>query len=300
MSLKIQKGDFIAILGPSGAGKSTLLKMISGQESPSQSHKFQTNSTRTILLEQSPILLSHLKVKDNILLGKSLCPDLAPIYDELISSFNLGQQLSRFPSTLSAGEQQRVAVVRALLARPQLLLLDEPFSNLDESLKLELLEKVKQFLAKHEIAALLVTHDHQEAFLFSDNSILLIDGKIHQRASGAQIYEEPNTLQAARFIGYGNQIIAEDLKYFSHSLGEVPETATILFRATDLEFLYDSSLPTWTAVPHSTWFRKNECWTKYQIDQLVIWVAHQTDSHRDKAQFRMTKAQIFPKQENQI
>mgnify|MGYP001063178973 FL=1 len=191
VSLKIMAGEFISILGPSGSGKSTLLRIISGLEKQT-SGKVKLNNNivsddnyhsppekRNLgLVVQDKSLFPHLNVLRNVTFGIRGKKDRDNIGKDLLKLFKVDQHEKKFPNELSGGEQQRVALARSLAPKPNILLLDEPFSALDDDLKEELYLETKKIIQDKKMTVLMVTHDKNEADIFSDKIIFLENGRI--------------------------------------------------------------------------------------------------------------------------
>ncbi|MDY4948331.1 MAG: ABC transporter ATP-binding protein [Clostridium cadaveris] len=210
----VENGEFISILGPSGCGKSTLLFMISGLIEESGGEIFFDNlNVKDIPTEERGIgmvfqnysLYPHMTVKENILfplkVKKMKKKDKEEALKPIVSLLKLENLLNRKPNQLSGGQQQRVAIGRALIKKPSILLMDEPFSNLDEKLRVEMREEIKAIQRKVGITTLFVTHDQEEAMSISDKILLMKDGQVMQYCNGEELYRKPESIFAASFIG---------------------------------------------------------------------------------------------------
>lgn len=219
LSFVIGKGEIACLLGPSGCGKSTLLRAIAGFEtlqegSISLAGKVLSDTKTIISPEKRKIgmvfqdyaLFPHMTVAQNIAYGlsKEQKPDTEDHIKRLLSLVDLLDFETRFPHELSGGQQQRVALARALAPEPELILLDEPFSNLDADLRSRLGVEVRDILKSLNISAILVTHDQSEAFAMSDHIGLINSGKIVQWGSPYDLYHEPSSRFVAQFIGRGS------------------------------------------------------------------------------------------------
>lgn len=222
ISFSIARGEFKALLGPSGCGKTTTLKLIAGFEEyqkgslylngkPARSPEFLPPEKRNIgLVFQDLALFPHLNVKDNIAFGlKGKRIDKKRRVDELLHLIGMADLAGKMPYMLSGGQQQRVAVARALAPRPSLLLMDEPFSSLDNQLRIQLRNELREILKAEGVATLLVTHDCQEAFSFADRIILMREGSIIQEGTPVQLYHKPSTPWAAEFLGNANFVTSK-------------------------------------------------------------------------------------------
>lgn len=219
LSLNIFSGDVCCLLGPSGCGKTTVLRAIAGFHHLSQGeilldNKIISSSKHTLPPEKRHIgmvfqdyaLFPHLTVSENITYGlKGMAStERNLIRDEMLSLVKLADLGSRYPHELSGGQQQRVALARALAPKPNILLMDEPFSSLDVELRRSLAVEVRDILKSQNITAILVTHDQEEAFAFADKIAVLNKGNIQQWAAPYDLYHEPATRFVANFIGQGS------------------------------------------------------------------------------------------------
>ncbi|MDO8789122.1 MAG: ABC transporter ATP-binding protein, partial [Sulfuritalea sp.] len=195
LSFDLAQGEIACLLGSSGCGKTTMLRLIAGFEMPSAgsirlngvtiaSEKTQVpaEARRIGMVFQDYALFPHLSIADNIGfgLGKESAPARRRRIDEMLELIGLAQHGERYPHELSGGQQQRVALARALAPQPHLLLLDEPFSNLDVELRERLSLEVRDILKRAGMAAILVTHDQNEAFAVSDMVGIMREGRIEQ------------------------------------------------------------------------------------------------------------------------
>ncbi|WP_163832930.1 ABC transporter ATP-binding protein [Spartinivicinus ruber] len=219
ISFHINPGDICSLLGPSGCGKTTTLRAIAGFEPISQGlvkltdnilsspqHSVPPEKREIGMVFQDYALFPHLTVAKNIAFGIPKQTNKAAITDKLLNLVNLTGYGERFPHELSGGQQQRVALARALAPAPKLLLMDEPFSNLDIDLRRRLSEEVREILKSQGISAILVTHDQEEAFSFSDKVGVMKEGKLLQWDTPYNLYHEPRTHFVANFIGQGHFI----------------------------------------------------------------------------------------------
>ena len=217
ISLMIAEGECHAVLGPSGSGKSTLLNAILGILPPQQglirlngSDITHTPIERRGLgyVPQQIGLFPHLTVRDNLSYSaraRGLPADqFRPLMNQLVEATGIGALLERSIITLSGGEKQRVALVRALTSQPRLVLLDEPFTSLNQSLRRELWWLMRELQQQQRLTVLLVTHDLTEAYFLADRISLLMDGRIQQAGDKTTVYRQPATRDAARFLGVNN------------------------------------------------------------------------------------------------
>lgn len=217
INLRVGDGEFLCILGPSGCGKSTTLRMIGGFEEPTSGDvlidgqsvvDMPPNRRPTAMVFQKYTLWPHMRVYDNIAFGLRLRRMPKAQIDrevndslELVGLNNYGK---RYPAQLSGGEQQRVALARALVLKPKILLLDEPFSNLDALLRVRLREELHAIQRRINITAIFVTHDQEEALSLADRIAVMNAGRLEQLDKPSRIYAHPRTLFVADFIGAMN------------------------------------------------------------------------------------------------
>ncbi len=217
VSLEINKGELLCLLGPSGSGKSTLLSLISGLESPDDGTISLNNHDITSLppekrgigfVFQDYSLFSSMNVEKNIEYGmKNKTKDeKRNTTKKLLSISGLSGYEKRKVETLSGGEAQRVALIRAIASEPDILFLDEPLSNLDLPLRKNLRSKIRELHDALGLTMLYVTHDRDEAFAISDRIIIMKDGLVDTSGTPEEIYTEPKTLFSAFFTGDGTAL----------------------------------------------------------------------------------------------
>jgi putative spermidine/putrescine transport system ATP-binding protein len=217
INLSVGDGEFVCILGPSGCGKSTTLRMIGGFEEATAGDvqidgtsvvDLPPNRRPTAMVFQKYTLWPHMRVYDNIAFGLRLRHTPGPEIDREVHSslelVGLAGYAKRYPAQLSGGEQQRVALARALVLQPKILLLDEPFSNLDALLRVRLREELHAIQRRVKITAIFVTHDQEEALSLADRIAVMNAGHLEQLDEPSQIYAYPRTLFVADFIGVMN------------------------------------------------------------------------------------------------
>ena len=215
--LSLAEGACHAVLGPSGSGKSTLLNAILGtlpvtagriRLAGEEITRWPVERRRLGYVPQGLGLFPHLSVRDNLSYSARArrlpCEDFAPLLERLVEITAIGPLLERRVNTLSGGERQRVALVRALAANPRLVLLDEPFTALNETLRRELWWLVKDLQRERGLSALLITHDLTEAYFLADHITVLIDGRQEQSGDKETFYRHPAHLAVARFLGIRN------------------------------------------------------------------------------------------------
>jgi len=214
LNLQINKGEFVALLGPSGCGKTTTLMMLAGLLKPTSGEIYfgerlvnhvEPKDRNIGMVFQSYALYPHLSVRDNIAfpLRERKMPK-AQAYErakEISSIVQIDHLLDRKPSQLSGGQQQRVAMARALAKNPEILLLDEPMSNLDARLKLDVRDEIRKLQKTLGVTTIIVTHDQEEALAISDRVAILNGGKIQQYAPPNELFSQPVNLFVASFLG---------------------------------------------------------------------------------------------------
>ena len=236
VSLELRAGSMLALLGPSGCGKTTALRLISGFEQPdagtvevngrrvaSPTSMVPPERRRVGLVFQDLALFPHLDVRANVAYGIRRDPDQRVRTEELLELVGLGGDADRMPHELSGGMQQRVALARAMAPRPDVLLLDEPFSSLDQAMRTQLRAEVRQILREARQSAIFVTHDQGEALTVADTVAVMTRGEVLQIAAPELIYAEPATPYVASFVGVAN-LVACDVSagLATTRLGRVP------------------------------------------------------------------------------
>lgn len=219
LNLTVRTGELLSLLGPSGVGKTTLLKTIAGLTPPlsgvisidgkNVAH-VSADQRDTVLLFQKPLLFPFLTVVENIGFGlkmqKLAQKRITEKVEEVMALTEISEIGAKKPHQLSGGQQQRVALARALVLEPSILLLDEPFSNLDADLRQKMQSLIKHLQKKTTSTMLFVTHDQSEAFIISDRIALLIDGQIRQVDTPEKLYKSPASPAVANFFGNPNVI----------------------------------------------------------------------------------------------
>ncbi len=219
VSFSIGSGETACLLGASGSGKSTLLRIVAGLELPEAGRVLWDGADLAStpphardfgLVFQDYALFPHLTVFENVAFGLRMRNQpkdaIASRVTEVLEIVNLTGFASRRVTDLSGGEQQRVALARALAPRPRLLMFDEPLGALDRSLKEDLLHELRAILHRTKIPAIYVTHDQEEAFAIADRILLLHEGKILRDGTPAEVWNDPQSAWAARFLGVGNVV----------------------------------------------------------------------------------------------
>jgi multiple sugar transport system ATP-binding protein len=214
LSLDIRDGEFLVLLGPSGCGKTTTLRAIAGLETLDRGRILIGARDVTMLppgrrgiamVFQSYAVFPHMRVYDNIVFGLRMRrvgeADQRRRAQEAADLLQIGQLLDRYPAQLSGGQRQRVAVARAIVMRPDVLLMDEPLSNLDALLRLHMRAELKRLHREIRATTVYVTHDQVEALSLGDRIAVMKDGEIVQCASPAEIYDRPSSRFVGGFIG---------------------------------------------------------------------------------------------------
>ena len=217
VSLEIAEGEFLTILGESGSGKTTLLRIIAGFESATSGELWMGGERldgrppyrrRVNTVFQHYALFPHLTVEENVAYGLRVAKrpeaEITQRVAEALDKVRMAAHAKKKPSKISGGQQQRIALARALVNRPQLLLLDEPLSALDANLRRQMQVELKSLQREVGIAFVFVTHDQEEAMVMSDRIALLRSGELEQVATPREIYSRPATAYVAQFIGHTN------------------------------------------------------------------------------------------------
>jgi iron(III) transport system ATP-binding protein len=231
VSMEVKRGEIVALLGPSGSGKTTLLRSIAGLELPTQgmisiSNQVVYDAAQKIEISvekrslgfvfQSYALWPHRTVFENVAYGlklrKTPKDEIGERVQEVLNNLGLGDLGGRHPHQLSGGQQQRVALARSLVYKPQVILLDEPLSNLDAKLREEARIWLRQLIIDLNLSAVCVTHDQAEAMAMADKVVLLQDGIIEQAGTPQEMYGAPESLFVAEFMGNNNRLSGQVTK----------------------------------------------------------------------------------------
>lgn len=225
LSLQVEDGEFFTLLGPSGCGKTTLLRMIAGFNTI-EGGDFYFNDKRINNLPpykrnvgmvfQNYAVFPHMTTKENVAFGLKEHhvkePELSKRIDDILKMVQISDLKDRMPGNMSGGQQQRIALARAIVIQPDVLLMDEPLSNLDAKLRVEMRSAIKHIQQKAGITTVYVTHDQEEAMAISDRIAVMNKGVIQQIGTPVEVYKQPNNLFVATFMGQTNVI---DAKYDS-------------------------------------------------------------------------------------
>ncbi|QFT87879.1 Sulfate/thiosulfate import ATP-binding protein CysA [Bacillus sp. THAF10] len=220
----VEKGEIISIVGPSGTGKSTLLKCLAGLEDITEGGliiegkdvtKVPANKRPVVMMFQQSLLFPHLTVLENVMYGLKFQMKSKQERQKKAQAFlekvNMAPFANAMPHELSGGQQQRVALVRALLTQPSLLLLDEPFSSLDNELRQETRDWVKWLLKEQNSTAIFVTHDIEEAMILGDRVAVFGENKLQQIGAPMDVYHQPNSRFVAKF--YCDGLMLDDTSF---------------------------------------------------------------------------------------
>lgn len=251
--LELGEGRVLAVLGPSGCGKSTLLRAIAGLEPAAGSIRWYDQDVSTTpthrrgfaLMFQDGQLFPQLTVARNVAyplrLRRTPRAATSARVTELLDLVGLSGFADRLPATLSGGERQRVALARALAAAPRLLLLDEPLSSLDAGLRQRLAQDLRQILVDSATTAVMVTHDHEEAFSVADDLAVMRDGRIVQAGPIADVWRAPADPRTALFLGYARVLEGAAAEELLIAAG-LPEAAALAVRRSALTVSEDGVL----------------------------------------------------------
>ncbi|WP_160011471.1 ABC transporter ATP-binding protein [Rhizobium sp. 18055] len=225
LDLTISKGELVALLGPSGCGKTTTMRSIAGLLNPSSGRitldgsditRVSANKRNIGLVFQSYALFPHLTVYENVAFGLRLKgiggQDLDARVNAGIKSVGLASFAARKPTELSGGQQQRVALARSMVMEPKVLLLDEPLSNLDARLRLEMRAELQRVQKETGVTMIFVTHDQIEALALADRIVVMLNGGIEQIGTPEEIYNQPVSAFVADFVGFENVFALENGK----------------------------------------------------------------------------------------
>ncbi len=295
-SLCVERGEIVALLGPSGCGKTTLLRLVAGFERPDSGTVevagrqvggrgtwVPPEKRRVGMVFQDYALFPHLTVAENVGFGLSRRTRPGRV-SELLSIVGLDALGARYPHQLSGGQQQRVALARALAPAPELVLLDEPWSNVDPSLRESLRSEVTEIIRPLGVTVVLVTHDREEAFSVADRIALMRDGKVVQEGTSEELYFSPVSRWAAEFVGAANVLTGPVVSgLVETSVGAFPangasahEAAQVLLRPELLQLELD---PAGAAEVVGREFRGHDVFYRVLLDGVEL------VSHRPSTEF---------------
>lgn len=231
LDLTLENNEIVCLLGESGCGKTTLLRAVAGLQ-VKLSGTIKINGTmvndadtnvppeqrKVGLIFQDYALFPHLNVFDNVAfsLHKLSYAEKQKRVNKVLSLVQLKDYGDRFPHQLSGGQQQRIAIARALAYQPNLMLLDEPFSNLDHHVRFQLIHEIRSLLKAHSMSALFVTHSKEEGFAFADRIALMQEGKIVQIDTAQVLYSQPKSVYVANFMGQSNYLPVQIIDKYSY------------------------------------------------------------------------------------
>lgn len=214
LNLTVEEGEFVALVGPSGCGKSTLLRIIAGLEEASSGdvlmddkwvNELTPRERNIAMVFQSYALYPHMTVEENMGFNLRISglskPEIKHRVAEAADILDLGELMKRKPSQLSGGQRQRVAMGRALVRNPDTFLFDEPLSNLDAKLRVQMREEIKRLHQRVRTTSIYVTHDQIEAMTLADRVVIMKDGRIQQIGTPTELYKNPANVFVASFIG---------------------------------------------------------------------------------------------------
>jgi thiamine transport system ATP-binding protein len=246
VSLDLADGEVLAVLGPSGCGKSTLLRAVAGLETPSAGAirwdgrdlaGVATHRRGFALMFQDGQLFNHLTVARNVgyalRIRRTRAPEVARRVEELLALVGLEGYGGRLPATLSGGERQRVALARSLAVDPRLILLDEPLSALDAGLRERLAGDLREILRTAGTTALMVTHDHEEAFTVADRLAVMRAGRVVQVGAIEEVWRAPADPETALFLGYARVLRGEVARVVLSAAG-LPAAPAVAVRRSAL------------------------------------------------------------------
>lgn len=244
VSFQVTKGEIVSLVGESGSGKTTLLRLIAGLEHPDSGYislegqkivegkkSVPANKRNVGMVFQDYALFPHLSLLENVKFGlKGKVPDPDKLAKDTLALVGLTENFKKYPHQLSGGQQQRVALARAIAPSPSILLMDEPFSNLDTILKDQVREEIRQIIKNTGVTAIFVTHDTRDALSTSDRVAILHKGYLQQIDTPRNLYEAPVNGYVANFFGKRNELLATPTKEgFYSGFGFIPDERSKLF-----------------------------------------------------------------------
>lgn len=313
IDFEVAAGSLFSILGASGSGKTTILKIITGLIPPDQGQlyldgceisRLKPEERGIAYVFQEPLLFPHLTVKDNIAFGLTVRKVKPAAIEsrvaELLTLLKIEDLKNRRPCEISGGQQQRVAIARALATAPPLILMDEPFSNLDPLLRQEMGALLKRLQQQLGLTIVFVTHDLNESLILSDDIALMADGKIVQSGPAKTVYYQPDSPQIGALMGAGNWIPGEiEQGCFRCALGsfnaqgQAPGPASLFLRPHQLDIAPPSADNRFEIVKIQVQGKETRLFLAYQNGELLVvdtfkdvtaqagdWLGLQFPSHR--------------------
>ncbi|APX72178.1 ABC transporter [Companilactobacillus allii] len=286
INLKIDDDSIFAILGPSGGGKTTLLNILARIDIPT-SGSFSSDEDQNpkgIMVFQDYRLFPHMTVFKNIAFGLKVNgekkEDIRVKTNEIMKTMEIVELSKRYPDELSGGQQQRVALARAMVLMPKLLLMDEPFSSLDEGLRIEMLNFVKKLQHEFHLTIIFVTHYKMEAYMLSNKIAVLINGKIMQVDKPRNLELEPVNLSVAKFLGQANFVEGKFASEFTSKVysgmvkfkGEIADKPNFLYLPYDNSIQLEKSdyLAFYGRISDKIWISKTEVRVTVEVNRVLL------------------------------
>lgn len=287
VSFSVKDGEFFTLTGESGSGKSTLLRLIKGLEDADSGEiwfdgKLVKGPSQKLLAGEDGIELAHQDynlfprhtVYENIEYVIRTMPDVdkEKKINELLDIFRLQEYRDKIPGTLSGGQQQRVALAKALAGSPRLLLLDEPFSNLDMILRAEIKAELADYIRETKASVIFVTHESADALSLSDQIAVMKEGEVRQIGAPENIYSNPSTPYVASYFGNANIVKVKDLgKLNITATKEVSSEAKVCIRYEDVELTEDGNAMLYAKVLRKDYF--GSCFRlEVRLEKLRLWL----------------------------
>ncbi|MDC7225987.1 MAG: ABC transporter ATP-binding protein [Spirochaetales bacterium] len=242
LNISVPLGESLSVLGPSGSGKTTLLKILANIITADSGSVVlpHTIKSQPVLVFQDYQLFPYMTVYNNIAFGLQARrlpkKEIKEKVEAMAVKLSIDNRLKAYPAQLSGGEKQRCALARALVLKPEVILLDEPFANLDRNLKSETAEFLRSIQQDFKLTMITVTHDQEEALMLSDWLAILVNGEMLEFGRAEDIYFQPGSLEAARFLGPVNEIPRSLYAYFL-----LESTDSVYCRAESLEMIPDEN-----------------------------------------------------------
>ena len=252
INFEVESGKLVTLLGPSGCGKTTTLRMIAGLELPTSGEiyisgqevsKVSASGRNVGMVFQSYALFPHMTVLQNVCYGlsnhKSQKQEMLDKAEKALSTVGLTHLKTRYPSELSGGQQQRVAIARSIVIQPDVLLFDEPLSNLDAKLRRQVRQDIRDLQQEIGVTAIYVTHDQEEALAISDDIIVMNDGEISQIGSPSNLYKNPQNDFVAQFIGDANKLSGKLISEGNNKVFYIKEQAIFTYQGNKNDGKHD-------------------------------------------------------------